>query len=296
LANQPPLDLLGTYELLNALKLPLQIQFNQGSMPMMPLATEATFSTQFGLFVYSRLSHGCLWLTETRSGSVACLKGDCLALWTTPDVDHRFFWHTFMRMAVAAYLSDRNVTPLHAAALVDPGGALWLFAGYTHSGKSTLTIGLLESGWQYLGDDGVVLAETDVGIVAHSWWGSSLLDPILTEHYPHLIHEMGDWVGQRRAIDLRQCYPHQWLTENTPVYLAFPCFDTAEPLARLEPLSPGMALGQLMQHSAPWLLENPQPHLRRLQALCCQTQHFTLHLGSALRTQPDRVNCILSSQ
>lgn len=194
---------------------------------------------------------------------------------------------------MALYLSDRGYTPIHAAALVDPLGKLWLFGGYTHAGKSTLTIGLLEAGWGYLGDDGLLLGDSEAGVVAHSWWGSSLLDPILVASYPHLERHLGEWIGQRRSIDLRECYRSQWVVQQVPVRLAFPQLDRTEPLARLRDISPGMALAQLMQHSAPWLLENPQPHLQRLQALCVQSEHFSLHLGVTARTQPDRVAAIL---
>lgn len=138
---------------------------------------------------------------------------------------------------MALYLSDRGYTPIHAAALVDPLGKLWLFGGYTHAGKSTLTIGLLEAGWGYLGDDGLLLGDSEAGVVAHSWWGSSLLDPILVASYPHLERHLGEWIGQRRSIDLRECYRSQWVVQQVPVRLAFPQLDRTEPLARLRDIS-----------------------------------------------------------
>jgi hypothetical protein len=48
-----------------------------------------------------------------------------------------------------------------------------------------------------------------------------------------------------------------------------------------------------MQHSAPWLLKNPQTHLGRLQALCLQSEYFTLHVGMIARTKPHQVANVL---
>lgn len=290
------IDLAGTYELLDRLQLALEIRlFDELAASLLP-TTEIQFTTQLSGVNYARLDDGSLWLHDTQRGAVAHLMTQSaqLDLWRGNDgLDRRYFWHSFVRSAVAFYLSDLHYTPLHAAALVDPTGKLWLFGGYTHAGKSTLTIGLLEAGWGYLGDDGVILAESETGIVAHSWWGSSLLDPILADTYPHLARHLGEWIGNRRSIDLRACYRSQYLDRQMPVRLVFPTLDPTEPLARLSTLNPGLALAQLMKHAATHLLEDPQPHLLRLQTVCLQSDCFMLHLGLAARTQPHRVAKIL---
>ena len=302
------IDLAGTRELLDRLQLSLDFQVH--TTPVPNILADFGLATTVGNLDYWRSADDSFWIGDRVTGAVAHLvaKSAQLQLWqgslvggsgafalaiASPLENRRYFWHSFVRSAVALYLSDRGYTPIHAAALVDPLGKLWLFGGYTHAGKSTLTIGLLEAGWGYLGDDGLLLGDSEAGVVAHSWWGSSLLDPILVASYPHLERHLGEWIGQRRSIDLRECYRSQWVVQQVPVRLAFPQLDRTEPLARLRDISPGMALAQLMQHSAPWLLENPQPHLQRLQALCVQSEHFSLHLGVTARTQPDRVAAIL---
>jgi hypothetical protein len=287
------IDLVGTYELLDRLKLPLVFIVHGGAAPMVP--TELGFEAEFGGIRYQRSNNGNLWLHDPVTGATAQLTAQLsqLHLWRGTQ-DSRLFWHSFVRSAVAFYLSDQGYTPLHAAALVDPTNQLWLFAGYSHSGKSTLTIGLLEAGWGYLGDDGVVLAHEGQSIVAHRWWGSSLLDPVLVTTYPHLAAYLGDWVGARQSIDLREYYGNQFVDRQVPRRLVFPHLDKNEPLARLTPLSSGMALAQLMQHSAPWLLEHPQPHLLRLHTLCLQTGHFMLHLGISMRTCPHEVTQVIN--
>lgn len=289
------IDLVGTRELLDGLQLSLEFQVHeQESVPTMPEGFELV--VELGDTGYWRSIDDSLWIGDRVTGAVAYLVAGSaqLQLWQG-SLDRRYFWHSFVRSAVAMYLSDQGYTPIHAAGLVDPAGQLWLVGGYTHAGKSTLTIGLLEAGWGYLGDDGLLLADSEAGVIAHSWWGGSLLDPILVASYPQLESYLGEWIGQRRSIDLRECYRSQCLKPQMPVRLAFPQLDGSELLARLVQISPGMALAQLMQHSALWLLEKPQHHLRRLQALCVQSEHFSLHLGVAARIQPHQVAEILKS-
>jgi hypothetical protein len=280
------IDLAGVEDLLDRLQSPLKLQIYDNQPPV--ISPEFQFVFELGGVSYWRSLDQSWWLQAKDTGGVAHLIAP---LHQQPN--QRYFWHSVMRSAIAIYLSDDGYTPIHAAALVDPIGQLWLFGGYTHTGKSTLTIGLLEAGWSYLGDDGILLADDNWKVVAHSWWGSSLLDPILVTTYPHLVNHLGDWVGDRRLINLQSCYVDQYLTHQIPVKLVFPQLDQTEPLAKLVPLSPGLALAQLMQHSAPWLLKNPQTHLGRLQALCLQSEYFALHLGLIARAQPHQVASVL---
>jgi hypothetical protein len=289
-----PIDLAGVWDLLDRLQSPLELQIHDDRPPV--ISPEFLFVFELGGVSYWRSTDQSWWLLAKDTGGVAHLIAPLqqLHLWPDPhQPTQRYFWHSVMRSAIAIYLSDYGYTPIHAAAMVDPIGQLWLLGGYTHAGKSTLTIGLLEAGWSYLGDDGVLLADDHLGVVAHSWWGSSLLDPILATTYPHLATHLGDWVGNRRLINLQNCYADQYLTHQIPIKLAFPQIDQTEPLAKLVPLSPGLALAQLMQHSAPWLLKNPQTHLGRLQALCLQSEYFTLHVGMIARTKPHQVANVL---
>jgi hypothetical protein len=166
------IDLVGTQELLERLQLSLDFQVHeQESAPTMPAGFELV--VELGDVGYWRSIDDSFWICDRVTGAVAYLEGGSaqLQLWQG-SLDHRYFWHSFVRTAVALYLSDsprerlllgqtlryrqRGYTPIHAAGLVDPAGKLWLFGGYTHAGKSTLTIGLLEAGWGYLGDDGLL--------------------------------------------------------------------------------------------------------------------------------------------
>jgi hypothetical protein len=289
-----PIDLAGVFELLDRLQSPLKLQIHDDRPPV--ISPEFQFVFELGGVGYWQSSDQSWWMQAKDTGGIAHLIAPLhqLHLWPDPyQPNQRYFWHSVMRSSIAIYLSDYGYTPIHAAAMVDPIGQLWLLGGYTHTGKSTLTIGLLEAGWSYLGDDGVLLADDNLGVVAHSWWGSSLLDPILATTYPHLANHLGDWVGNRRLVNLQSCYVDQYLTQQIPVKLAFPQLDQTEPLAKLVPLSPGLALAQLMQHSAPWLLKNPQTHLARLQALCLQSEYFTLHVGLIARAKPHKVASVL---
>ena len=286
-------DYQGIVDLLNALQLPLQIVTQAPSIK--PDSNQVRFSTTIGTLKYSRLTSGSILLTDWQnSHAYISQETHQLHLWNSQNsANQRQIWHELARYAVAAYLCDLGYTPIHAAAVVDPKSRAWLIAGQTHAGKSTLVVGLLESGFSYLSDDGLILHPTQQGIIAHAWWGSSLLDPIVSETYPHLKPYLGQKVRERHLIDIKSIYAHLWQPKAVPNYLLFPCFDSTVETAYLEPLSPGIAMAELMRNTAPWLLETPTSHLKCLQSLCSQTQYFQLHLGERLRTHPHQLATVL---
>jgi hypothetical protein len=67
-------------------------------------------------------------------------------------------FHVAMLWALRA----RGIYDLHAGAVVEPGGALLLFAGDSGVGKTTWTLAFVEAGAKYLGDDRVLLRGGDV--------------------------------------------------------------------------------------------------------------------------------------
>ena len=288
---------LGIESLLRRLDIELNIIFGD-SIDL--TKKDIIFSADWGFCRYYRLNTGEILIEncDGKCGVKIDPQARHLSVWSNKKIgqsEDRELWHQLIHYGVAADLSDCGYTPIHAAAVVAPNGDSWLIGGQTHSGKSTLVLGLIEAGWQFLGDDGLILAEEEGEIVAHAWLGTSLLDPILVETYPQLQSKLGDLVGDRRLIDLHSCYPHQWLAKTQPKGLLFPRFSPNTAIAELVPISTGMALGNLMSHGAMCLMERPQPHLLHLQKLTNRSQHFDLLLGSALQTKPYLVANILRS-
>ncbi len=283
----------GIQSLLDRLQTPLKLSFEASIPAQQP---DVLFSADWGNCRYSRLATGEMRLENPDHPYVMTVSTaqQQLTIWGMDEAQAtRQLWHGLIRYGMAAYLSDRGYTPIHAAALIDPTGFTWLIAGKTHSGKSTLVVGLLEAGWQFLSDDSLILATEQDAIAAHAWLGTSLIDPILTQTYPHLEQELGDRVVNRRLINFQNGYGSQWVAKAQPHGILFPCFSETTAIAALESLSPGTALAQLMAHSAPWLMESPQNHLPKLQRLCSQCQYFNLLLGYAMRTEPHQVARVL---
>ena len=286
---------LGIESLLKRLGVNLDIVFDDPTDRLQPAIV---FQADWGGCHYQRLNTGEISIVDVAGNCGVMIDNQAqqMHVWTNDRIsqtENRQLWHQFIHAGVAAYLSDRGFTPIHAAAVVAPNGDAWLIGGQTHSGKSTLVLGLIERGWQFLSDDSLILAVEAGEIVAHAWLGMSLLNPILLATYPHLRSKLGAMVGDRQLIDLQSCYPTQWRAKIRPQGLLFPAFSPTTQTAKLEPISAGMALGNLMSHAARCLMETPQPHLAHLQALVDRCQYFNLLLGPTLQTQPNLVADVL---
>jgi hypothetical protein len=288
---------LGIHSLLERLKLKPSLIFTD---PIKKNERDITFASDLGFCQYYRLSSGVSSIEDSdgKCGVAVDAVAAKISVWSDDSIckfTDRRLWHELIRYGVATYLSDLGYTPIHAAAVIAPSGDSWLICGQTHAGKSTLVVGLLEAGWQFLGDDGLVLADEDGETVAHAWLGTSLLAPILLGTYPHLESKLGAVIGDRRLIDLNNCYPTQWVAKTKPRGLLFPAFSSTTQIAELQPISTGMVLGNLMTHAAMCLIEAPQSHLLHLQQLTNRCKHFNLLLGSELQNRPHLVADLLQS-
>jgi hypothetical protein len=145
---------------------------------------------------------------------------------------HRAVWE--IQRSVPEYV--RDFVLLHAGVVARDGGAL-LLPARTASGKSSVTLGLLDAGWSYLSDD--------IGA----------LDPVTMRIYPvpkriKLIPDaLASFPGLEERMGDRQLPVRQWerfvrpedvgakLAEPTPVrWIVFPS-DEFDGTARLEPMS-----------------------------------------------------------
>jgi hypothetical protein len=60
-------------------------------------------------------------------------------------------------IGIALLLFQRNSIPFHASAVLDSANQLWLFMGFSHSGKSSIALKFLEMGFKIFTDDMIVL-------------------------------------------------------------------------------------------------------------------------------------------
>ncbi|MGI9175284.1 MAG: hypothetical protein ACR2GR_08200 [Rhodothermales bacterium] len=183
----------------------------------------------------------------------------------------------------------RGLRTMHAACLTQ-GDAGCLFIGESDSGKSTLAMRLVESGWHYLSDDSVLLSREGGGIEAYPLRRDFCLDPEAEAVFPqvgaHWQPHLADVRKQRLSIE--SLYPAQAAAQCTVRTLVFPrIVDAAE--SRLVPLASKEALLGLLHHSgALAVLDAPTAaaHLEDLKLLTRQAQSYTLLAGRDLRDDP----------
>ncbi len=161
---------------------------------------------------------------------------------------------------------------VHAAGVIAPSGRAWLLVGDSHSGKSTTTATLIAGGWDYLGDDSVVLSP------AH---GDASGARVHVEGWRVPIRvDRGSMAGATRA-DRVEVDPHalgggRWRASAPLGGLLFPCVDraartTVAPIARAE------AYAALVRQS-PWLLADPASAPRVSELLSAASVHCNARL------------------
>lgn len=85
--------------------------------------------------------------------------------------------HQMLLICSAFLLQRQGAAIIHAAAVIPSGDHAWLLVGDSHAGKSTTSLNLIRSGWNYLSDDQVVLTPAhDNAIAAVGWQRAFHLD------------------------------------------------------------------------------------------------------------------------
>jgi|GEM_PF-673985 len=197
-----------------------------------------------------------------------------------PPPDPRDVFATFT-IAAAMLLTRLGRALVHAGAVVAPGGGAWLLPASSFSGKSTTCATLIRGGWNYLGDDQVVLGDGSGGEVRAEGW-------------PRLFHldrgyAEGVSRGVRSRVDPGGLGPGRWQRSAPVAGLLFPRVE-AELETTLLPLHPAAAFVLLLRQS-PWILADgggAAPVLALLEgiaALPC----YELRLGRDAYGDPARL-------
>jgi hypothetical protein len=150
-----------------------------------------------------------------------------------------------LNASAALLLGRREQVLVHAAAFVAPRGRAWLLAGDTCSGKSSTCANLIRAGWDYLGDDQVIIGEDAAGggLVVEGW------------HRPFNIDdgfESGTSVRYRSPTDPATLGCGGWRRRASLGGVLFPRVESGEP-TRLEPMTRAEALAGIIRQ-APWLM------------------------------------------
>lgn len=180
--------------------------------------------------------------------------------------------HSMLTISAALLLGRLKRALLHAAAVETPAGEGWLLAGDARSGKSTACLNLIQSGWDYLSDDQVVL------------YRNVTFDSFGIEGWPRPFHVDEGWRegkpgGQRVTIDPSAVGPGAWRRSATLAGLLLTDVRPARP-TEIEPLAPADALVGLIRQS-PWLLADRAvaPEMLEMLRHVASRPAFRLYLG-----------------
>ena len=206
----------------------------------------------------------------------------------------RVFVHLLLTVTLFEVLRHQGLYFLHAAGLESPEGEGYLFVANAYSGKTSITLGLLQQGFRYLSDDTVFLRPAPPGIEVLPWSRAFHVPNDLSRVYPELNHlEKLPPASLHPKKELRPeaCYPGRQIPRLlNPAWLFFPTL-TAEPETRLEPLSSGEALPLLLPQSLAVMfdLEHAAGHLQALKLLLASARSFRLWSGTDIKADPDRL-------
>ncbi|HEY2805821.1 MAG TPA: hypothetical protein VGI92_08185 [Gemmatimonadales bacterium] len=194
--------------------------------------------------------------------------------------DRERLQQTFLVAVVVFLLRRAGWHHVHGAIARDRAGREWLLAGDAKAGKSTTAALLATHGWSVGTDDLTFLAAADDAVDAHA------------PHIPIALREGGAALlaarggaparGGRKQAFFPEELGGSFASRARPTILMFPRVEGA--VTRIEPLTPGAALAELVKWSA-WVALEPefaQLHLDLLAALARQARAFRLSLGPDL--------------
>jgi hypothetical protein len=190
----------------------------------------------------------------------------------------------------------RGFFPIHAAALVRDGLG-HLFVGRGGSGKTTVALGLIKAGYQYLADDKVLLSREADGVTARAVSRRFNIDPEMARHYPELdVLEALPPLPQsdKRALDVSELYPRAFAA-RCRIGVVVHVRRTPGATSRLVRLSPTDAFLELTRHTVV-SVERPGAvrQLALLRDLVHQSRHYRLENGDDLHGAPDRLDSLLA--
>jgi hypothetical protein len=175
-----------------------------------------------------------------------------------------------LTIATALLLGRMDHALIHAAAVVSPGGKVWLLVGDTHAGKSTTVATLVRAGWGWLADDQVVVHRSAHGLVAEGWPRAPNLDT---------GYEEGRITGTRQGVTF-ELFGAPPLAGPHPLGgVVLPAVDAGRPTG-CRPASSAEAFVALVRQS-PWLLADvaSAPRLNELLAGVAALPAARLQLG-----------------
>lgn len=202
----------------------------------------------------------------------------------------------FFLLGLLMLLRPYGCYGLHACGLERSGVGV-LLVGASGSGKTTTSLSLVQSGWQYLSDDAVLLTSLADDIVkATAFRRGFSCTPETLVRFPDLTgdSDFGDPDG-KRVVHPGDTFG-SFTTTCVPSLIVFPKV-TAASQTTLRPLTAADSLIRLSQQSAGIMTDAAvsQRQLELLKNLTEQTQSFELLLGPDALNDPSRIDTLVRS-
>lgn len=202
-----------------------------------------------------------------------------------------------LTFALLGMLQRRAMFAIHGAALgLDESRGL-LLIGESDTGKSTLTMTLVRSGWRYLSDDSIFLCPNgDEPIEAIPFRRDFGFDADAEEIFPELRGASASQLtdAQKRRVRMDALYPGQFLERCIPRVMVFPRVDPRAD-SRIEAIRPTEALRRLMTQSSfvDMDAELARHQMEVLQRTIRQCRCVALVAGADLKGAPEAADALL---
>lgn len=202
--------------------------------------------------------------------------------------------HDVFLIGLSRLIAHHGMFDLHAAC-VSRDDLCYLLVGASGTGKSTATVNLIRSGWEYVSDDAVLLRSGSEGVEALSFRRTPFIDPRALSHLPELAkvfsHPQG---GRKKFLDVGGCYGAQPRHRCHPSAIVL-CELTDRAASILEPVAGVEVLLGLIAQSASlgFTREKPRAQMEMLKALVEQCRGLRLRAGTDLLDQPERLSQLL---
>lgn len=207
-----------------------------------------------------------------------------------------------LNYAISTALRRCGLYELHSGAVVDPQTQRGvLFAGASGSGKSTITLQLVASGWQYLSDDVVFVESLGEVLTAYPWRRAFAVTESTVQAAGRPIREAlmnTRWSnGSKKLFMPLDFFPGAFLPQCEPFAIFFPnitdgVHSSVKLLTRTETMKQLIRL-------CPWSCYDPvtsPKHLAVLRSLAQQCQGFALSAGRDLLRDPTRASELVLEQ
>ncbi|MDI3289330.1 hypothetical protein [Polyangium sp. 15x6] len=198
-----------------------------------------------------------------------------------------------LEIALSLALRARGLFHLHAAALVHRAhGEAVLVVGGAGAGKTTTTLTLASAGYDFLGDDALLLEDDPLGRPRLCAFPRPFhVGPAALSAFPRLAPFAGPTKshGDKRDVDPKRAFPGQARpTCLAPTLVLHPSIEPDRP-TMLAPLAKAEALGNLIASSGGLVIDDvpgKTEHLALLTRITNGARHYDLRMGRDLLADP----------